>query len=190
MRAQPSPFKAANMAGISPGTIYNFLSGTSDSLSAGVMQKLAEAHGVTVDVILGGALEPIIYVTHRVGASGRMFDLADDEKGTMKLATPPGIPAGERLAAAILDGDGLHPIPTGWAVYFRQDQEHPLALVGSMAVVRYSGGGDRPVIRTVRRSAAAGLYTLQAFSGALIEDVEITACHRVMAFAAPAPAEK
>lgn len=53
------------------------------------------------------------------------------------------------------------------------------------AIVRFSGGGDRPLIRTIRRGTKAGLFTLQAFNGALLEDVEVLAAHRVVSFSQP-----
>ena len=110
--------------------------------------------------------------------------MVEDDEGLV-VARPPGVGPDEDVAAAIIDGDGLLPIPSGWLVFFRVQPEAPDGLVGKMAVVRYSGGGDRPVIRTIRRSTEAGMFTLQAFTGALVEDVEIVAAHRVISFAAP-----
>jgi hypothetical protein len=73
-------------------------------------------------------------------------------------------------------------------VFFEADTTVASDLVGALAVVRYSGGGDRPVIRTIRRGSEPGMFTLQAFSGALLENVEIRAAHRVVSFCEPSPA--
>ncbi|CAB4122687.1 hypothetical protein UFOVP32_53 [uncultured Caudovirales phage] len=179
-----SPYSAAKAAGFAPAAIYNFLSGTSDSLSSRVLEKLAAMANSSVDAILTGS-QPhgVIAITSRVGGSGKMFPVDEDEKLT--IARPPGVSANEEIAAAIVDGDGLHPIPSGWAVFYRVKPEPASALLGQMAVVRYSGGGERPVIRTIRRGGEPDTFSLQAFGGALIEDVEIVACHRVVAFSQP-----
>lgn len=178
-----TPHKAAKLAGVSPGTIYNFLSGVSDSLSSGVLRKLADATGSSVDAILTGAKPPqTVPVTHRIGALGRMFSVSDDE--TITLSYPPGVTDRGELSAAIVEGEGMHPIPSGWAVFFVDQPEAPETLIGEMAVVRFAGGGDRPVVRTIRRGPEQGLFNLQAFNGTLIEAVEIIAAHRVVSFSA------
>lgn len=179
-----SPFAAAKLAGISPGTIYNYLSGVSSSLSSGVLQKLATSTGNPVDAILtgDGPIMPI-RVAYRVGALGKMFPTDDDENLT--VSRPPGISSSEDVAAAIIEGDALLPIPSGWAVFFRLRPEPADTLVGQMAVVRFNGGGDKPYVRTIRRGSTAGLFTLQAFNGGVTEDVEVAAAHRIISFAKP-----
>lgn len=180
-----SPYSAAKKAGISPSAIYNFIAGTSDSLSSAVMVKLAQAHGATVDEILGGKSPAMVLVTHRIGASGRMYEV--DAAENLSAPVPPGAGQGDDLFAAIIDRDGLHPMPSGWAVYYRKAKDDPAALIGQLAVVRFQGGGERPVIRTIRRGSAPGLFTLQALSGALIEDVSIVSAHLVVSFSLPRP---
>jgi transcriptional regulator with XRE-family HTH domain len=178
-----SPFSAAKAAGISPGTIYNFLSGLSESLSTGVLEKLAKATNQPISSILTGeAPSAPIRVLYRVGAMGKMFP-TDDEYLTVER--PPGIPATEGVSAAVIEGDGLMPIPSGWYVFFRTDPQSPETLVNQMAVVRYNGGGDKPFVRTLRRGGVAGLFTLQTFSGSLVEDVEVVAAHQIISFAKP-----
>jgi hypothetical protein len=182
-----SAFAAAKKAEVSPGAIYNFLNGTSKSLSSLVLQKLADGHGTTVDDILTGGLshdDRSVIVSYRIGAGGSMFDIEDHEE-TVRLARPVGLSSELTLAAAVIDGDGLAPIPEGWAVFFEADTTRPEDLLGALAVVRWSGGGDRPVVRTIRKGSETGMYSLQAFSGALLENVEIRAAHRVVSFAEP-----
>ncbi|CAB5220215.1 HTH_XRE domain containing protein [uncultured Caudovirales phage] len=172
---------AARKAGVSPGAIYNFLAGTSESLSSNVLQKLAKATGNSVDAILtGSASRAIIPVTYRIGGSGRVFQI--DEGENISVKRPAGIAEGDGIAAAIIDGDSLLPIPAGWVVFFQTATEAPETLIGKMAVVRFSGGGDKPIVRTIRRGTKAGLFTLHAFNGAILEDVEIVAAHLVVSF--------
>ena len=176
-----TPHSAARKAGVSPGAIYNFLSGTSESLSSAVLQKLANATGNSVDAILTGSVRTaIIPVTFRIGGSGRVFAIDDGEEITVKR--PAGVADDDNISAAIIDGDSLLPIPSGWVVFFRTTSEAPEKLIGKMAVVRFSGGGDKPVVRTIRRGTSSGLFTLHAFNGGLLEDVEVVAAHAVVSF--------
>jgi len=183
-----TPNSAAKKAGVSVGSIYNFLDGRSQSLSSGVLLKLAQVVGDSVDALLTGVAPEAkshIYVTHRVGGRGEMFDVDDLSGDRLKVTRPPGIAADADVAAAVIEGQGLHPVPSGWVVFFESAARSPEMLLGQVAVVRYSGGGPRPVIRTIRRGSRAGTFTLQAFTGELLEDVEVTAAHRVISFAAP-----
>lgn len=93
---------------------------------------------------------------------------------------PEGVALPGGVSAALVDGDGLLPIPDGWTVYFKEEPADPASLVGKLATVRYSGGGDRPVVRNVQRSQHDGLYTLQALDGTLTEDVKIVAAHEIV----------
>jgi hypothetical protein len=97
--------------------------------------------------------------------------------------TPAGVALPDDVCAAVIDGDGLLPIPDGWTVFFRSQPAEPSTLVGKLATVRYSGGGDRPVVRTILRSQHDELFTLKALDGGLTEDVKIVAAHEVVSFA-------
>ena len=111
-----------------------------------------------------------------------MFAVDEDEGLT--VSAPPGVEAAG-VSAAVVDGDGLHPIPPNWTVFFESDACEPGLLIGKLAVVRWSGGGDRPVVRTLRRGSQPGTFTLQALNGTLIEDVEVVAAHKVVSLSAP-----
>lgn len=145
------------------------------------MERLAAAANSSVDSILTGNEQfHLIAVAYRVGAGGKMFGVDDDEK--LLVQKPAGLDGNEKVAAALIDGDALHPIPAGWSVFFRIDPEEPATMIGEMCVLRFLGGGDRPVVRTIRRGTQPGLFTLQAFNGTLTEDVEIVAAHRIVSF--------
>ncbi len=111
-----------------------------------------------------------------------MFDV--DESEGLSVTAPPGVNAAG-ICAAVVDGDGLHPIPPDWTVFFEEATSDPAQLVGKLAVVRWSGGGSRPVVRTIRRGSGQGLFSLQALSGSMTEDVEILAAHKVVSISAP-----
>lgn len=119
-----------------------------------------------------------IKITYRVGARGSMFICEDNLVAT----APDGVAVPGGVSAAVIDGDGLTPIPSGWVIYFRNEDSNPSALEGKLATVRYSGGGDRPVVRTILRSKFEGLWTLRAMDGSLTEDVQIVAAHEIVAF--------
>jgi hypothetical protein len=108
---------------------------------------------------------------------------AVDEGEALTIKAPPGVSG--NVAAALIDGDGLHPVPAGWAVVYEVEPADPYLLIGKVALVRWDGGGERPVVRTVRRGGPPGTFTLQAFNGSMTEDVEILAAHKVVCFSAP-----
>ena len=176
--------EAAKKAEISVSAIYNFLNGDTKSLSSTILNKLALAHNSSVDSILYGRSGNLntkpsrIAILYRVGARGSMFVCEDD-----LMAEPPaGVALPSDLSAAVIDGDGLLPIPDGWTVFFRNKPSDPSTLIGKLATVRYSGGGDRPVVRTIMGSQHDGLFSLRAMDGTITEDVKIVAAHEIVAF--------
>jgi plasmid maintenance system antidote protein VapI len=177
--------EAARKAEISVSAIYNFLNGDTKSLSSNVLSKLANAHNSSVDSILNGlpsvtnTAKQSIRVAYRVGARGSMF-LCEDK---LVATAPRGVELPSGVSAAVVDGDGLLPIPDGWTVFFRDQSSEPDTLVGKLATVRYAGGGERPVVRTILRSRQADLFTLKALDGTLTEDVKIMAAHEIVSFA-------
>jgi transcriptional regulator with XRE-family HTH domain len=177
--------EAARKAKISVSAIYNFLNGDTKSLSSTVLNKLAVTNNSSVDAILNGTtttnkFTPTkIKITYRVGARGSMF-LNEDK---LVAAAPAGVALPSDVSAAVVDGDGLAPIPDGWTIFFRSEATEADRLVGKLATVRYSGGGDRPVIRTILRSQFEGLHTLKAMDGTITEDVKIVAAHEIVSMA-------
>lgn len=179
--------EAAKRAEISVSAIYNFLNGDTKSLSSTVLTKLAAANNSSVDAILNGQKnldsdprsKHNVRILFRIGARGSMFVCEDK----LVAAAPQGVALPRGVIAAVVDGDGLMPIPDGWTVFFREEAAEPERLVGKLATVRFAGGGDRPVVRTILRSREAGLFTLKAMDGSLTEDVKIVAAHEIVSFA-------
>lgn len=190
---KPHPW--AQAAGMRSSALYNFLSGRTHSLNADSLQKLAKAANATVDEILSGKVDghapksrpkegvaptttsrgdvPLRWL---VGVYGKMFAM---EKA-MTVPRPVGVPPGVESVAARVDGDGLHPIPSGWIVFFEAAAKTPEEVIGKLCVVRVRGT-QQPLIREVRRGATPGLYTLLSWSASPLEEVEVVEAHPVLA---------
>lgn len=179
---RPHPW--ATQAGIRSSTLYNFLAGKSASLSSDTLQRLAKVANCSVDELLGGHAPAPVSTSHRVpvtalvGVYGRLF--AVDEE--MSIERPAGVPDGVEVMAARIDGDGLHPIPAGWYVFFEREPRPPAELLGKLAVVSVRGRSER-MVRQLQRGGTAGLYTLIAWSSAPNVDVEVEGAHAVLSIA-------
>jgi hypothetical protein len=184
-RMETNPNRLARDGKFSVSAIYNFLNGDTNSLSSTILQKIAKTTQQTVDSILTGTVSrafiPVLYI---VGAGGVLFPM--DETFVER---PPGVSTDDLVAARIDEG-GLHPLPSGWTVFYTAAANDPETLIGKLAVVRWSGGGERPVIRTIRRGSKPGAFTLHALDGKLTEDVTILAAHAVVAIADAKPVTK
>lgn len=179
---KPHPW--ATKAGIRSSTLYNYLAGKSASLSSDTLQRLAKAAGSTVDEVLGGKPPEVkkrptgVPVTALVGVYGRLFAMNETEQ----IERPVGVPEGVAVLAARIDGDGLHPIPSGWYVFYEEQPRSPNELVGKLAVAEVKGQPQR-LVRQLQKGSTAGLFTLVAWSSGPLADVEVTAAHAVLSIA-------
>lgn len=179
---KPHPW--ATKAGIRSSTLYNFLAGKSASLSSDTLQKLAKVAGCTVDELLEGKspakvnLPALVQVTALVGVYGRLFEV-DEVKS---IERPAGVPDGVEVLAARVDGDGLHPIPAGWHVFYEAKPRPPVELIGKLAVVAVEGRAER-MVRQLQKGSVAGLYTLIAWGSGPMTDIEVKAAHAVLSIA-------
>lgn len=177
---KPHPW--AQAAGLRSSTIYNFLSGKSLSLSSDTLERLAKAAGATVDEILSGEKtnnmsEAPVLVPYTVGVYGRLFSM----DRPMQVQRPAGVPAEVKVVAARIDGDGLHPVPDGWMVYFEAQPRDPESLVGKLCVVQVAGG--QRLIREIRRGQNPGLYTLLSWTASPMEQAQVQAAHLIISIA-------
>lgn len=179
---KPHPW--ATKAGIRSSTLYNFLAGTSASLSSDTLQRLATAAGATVDELLNGAAPakkaapataPVEAV---IGIFGRLFPVTEVDD----VPLPAGLPAGVAVTAARVDGDGLHPIPAGWVVFYEQEPRDASGLIGKLAIVSVRGQPQR-MVRQVQKGSTAGLFTLLAWGSGPMADVEVVEAHAVLSIA-------
>lgn len=170
----------ATAAGLRSSTLYNFLSGKSQSLSSESLERLAQAAGATVDEILSGettakvVAQGTVWMRYTVGVFGRLFAM----DSPTQIARPSGVPQDVDVIAARIDGDGLHPIPNGWTVFYEALERDPETLVGKLCVVKTPTAPLQ--IREIRRGTQRGLYTLLAWSASPVEDVQVTAAHLVI----------
>ena len=174
--------EAAKKADITVSSIYNFLNGDTKSLRSDTLAKLAKAYCCRVDDILNGCgpnSTPSVAVIYRVGAKGRLFPCEDN----LLAIAPPAISLPLDIRAALIDGDGLLPIPDQWTVFFRTEAASVEKLSGKLACVRFRGGGDKLVIRKIIASNGADYHSLVSMDGKVTEDVEIVLGHEVIAFA-------
>lgn len=187
---KPHPW--AKAAGLRSSTLYNFIAGRSHSLTYDSLQRLAKAAGVSVDELLGGSKsapqarkkeatapsptsEGKVAVEYVVGVYGKLYDMDK----AVEAPRPVGIPPGVEAIGARVDGDGLHPIPSDWLVFFDAVAKPPDAVVGKLCVVRMRGG-QQMMIREIRRGATPGLFTLLSWSASPMENVEVVEAHPVL----------
>lgn len=172
-----NPHALAQKANIRPSTLYNFLSGVSETLSVPVIEKIAAVTGASVDVLLGKApmAGGAIPVEWEIGNLGRLYP--DDRN--LQLDRPPGLDPADDIVAAITHDEVLRPMPGEWNVLFRRQPEDPEQLLGKLCVVR-TPGHSGPLVRELRRGSRRGLYTLNFWSSAPMEDVEVLAAHRIV----------
>jgi transcriptional regulator with XRE-family HTH domain len=186
---KPHPW--AKAAGLRSSTIYNFIAGRSHSLTYDSLQRLARAAGVSVDELVGGRAAPqarkkdvsasqttgkgAVALRWLVGIYGRLFPM--DENVTVDR--PVGLPQGVDAVAARIDGDGLHPIPADWLLFFSAEAKPPDELLGKLCVVRVRGA-TQPLVREIRRGSTAGLFTLLSWGAAPMENVEVVEAHPVL----------
>ena len=180
---KPHPW--AKKAGIRSSTLYNYLSGVSENLTADTLQKLAKAAGSSVDELLGNSpslpkpiATQLVRVDAVVGIYGRMFNVEGEEF----VQRPVGLPSDIEVVAARIDKDGLHPVPGGWTMFYEKNPRNPEELIGKLAVVTVAPQMQR-LVREIHRGTRAGLYTLTAWNAAILTDVEIADAHVVVSIA-------
>lgn len=140
--------------------------------------KLASAAGVTTDELLGVAKEvaPIgtmVPIKGRIGASARLYL----EAGLGKVAVPWVF--GGKLDAAVIDGDAMSPIRSGWVVVFESDECEPQLAIGKLAVVRVAGRSHK-IVREIILGSQRDLYTLIGWACAPMQDVELDSVQLVV----------
>jgi hypothetical protein len=149
-------------------------------LSRESLERLAKAAGATVDEILSGETQAktappdTVWMRFTVGVFGRLFAMDSPSE----VVRPAGVPLDVEVVAARVDGDGLHPIPSGWTVFYEAKERDPELVVGKLCVVKLTNGALH--IRELRRGTQRGLYTLLAWGASPMEDVQITAAHLVI----------
>ena len=143
--------------------------------STALLAKVAAAEGVTIADIMAYAHDPEhVPVSHVVISGGRIVV----GNSTVKVARPQTIDPSLELDACEVAGDGMHPVPAGWIVFFATIPRPAAELVGQLCVVRVRGDQDA-VVATVRAGRAADVFDLEPWHGSVRQGVQILAAHRV-----------
>lgn len=173
----------ARKAGITPSALYNFLGGSSKSLSHDVLVKLAAAANARVDDLIGAAPNEQpggahIIVRHQIGFGGQMFELSGER--VLTVQRPAFLPPGAAVTAAVVPTDALMPLPSEWTVFYEEHVTDPEQLIGQLCIVRLGPDRPFPLLREIERGHEPGRYTLRFWSAATIQDAEVVAAHRVL----------
>jgi len=183
---RPHPW--CKQAGVRSSTLYNFLAGTTQHLSSQTLIKLAKAAGVTIDELLGigkkvVAIGTSVVVTGRVGAGARIYP--ENDLGNVMVPWA----FSTTLDAAIIDGDSLYPVRSGWIVVYESDSSDPRKALGKLAVVTVSGRPQK-MVREVLAGSQRDLYTLIGWSSAPIQDIQLDSVQLVVSIMQPLASTK
>jgi repressor LexA len=81
-------------------------------------------------------------------------------------------PDSEDVVAVKARGESMEPVyRDGYLLYFRRDGRHPDELVGEDCIIQVRGGPA--YVKTLRRGSEPGRFTLEAYGGPAIENVEV-----------------
>lgn len=138
-------------------------------------ERYARALKVSPAYLLTGEGSPdqkqMVPMVGYVGA-GQEINLIDDhEKGAALdfVEAPPEPSPG--LVAVTVRGDSMYPVYFEDDILYYDRHVDPETLVGRRCVAKTQDG--RILIKTLRRGAEAGLYSLESTNAALIEDVTL-----------------
>jgi len=187
------PATWARQAGVSEGTLRNFLAGRSDSLSQATLEKLAAARGVSAAALITG--EPSPEVASKIdlpqdvevhgtvaGAIAGAFQL---DTGTVvdRVHRPPGLLGAAGLYALYVRGDSMAPkFEEGDLIYIHP---HRPPAPGCYVVVQIQAGANLPIeayIKRLARRTASKLILEQINPLATIEipAKHVVAVHRIL----------
>ena len=172
----------AKRAGFSPSAIYNLTAGRAAAPSTALLSKIAAAEGVTIAEIMAHANDPErVPVSHLVIAGGRV--VVGNSKVT--VPRPKTIEPSLELDACEIAGDGLHPVPAGWLVFYATHPQPADQLVDRLCVVRTRSAHDA-LIATIREGRDPGTFDLEPWHGAPLRNQSVIAAHRVVSLQPPA----
>ncbi len=102
-----------------------------------------------------------------VGAAQEVYQF--DEDGAGWVDAPPGAPYD--VEAVEVRGDSMLPLYKSGAILYYSKMLPPETMLGEQCVVRLADG--RVLVKTLRRGAERGLYTLISLNAPDIEDVAV-----------------
>lgn len=176
--------RLARLAKFPPSAIYNLKSRRTQSPSTTLLQKIATATGCSVsDILAYGEERPAVVSRYAIVSGGRMLS-----SSAINVPFPPTVDPTMELDCAIVAGDGLHPVPAGWRVFFKSRPGAASDLIGELCVVR-GRDTDAAVIGYLRPGARPNTYDVQPWHGPVIPAVTVLAAHRVISLQPPEKSE-
>lgn len=172
-------------AGLSEGTLRNFLKGVSGEIGTANLELLANAAGVMVGDILNASSPPQVPVLGKAGAGDEVIPLDDlplcdgfseHDKQDMNcefVDAPPGTYEPHMIALRVV-GDSMEPyVEDGELVFYSKCRRSGFNdLIGRKVVAKLKDG--RCYIKTLQRGYDYGKYNLHSVnSSKLIENVEL-----------------
>jgi phage repressor protein C with HTH and peptisase S24 domain len=170
----------AGLAGVSEGTIRNFLKGGehgSDSMSDRVYSLLANAIGETVPALQGEevaqarASDETVPVRSFIGAGDEIVVLQPDGEPIDWTAAPPGMEGAE---ATQVRGRSMIPLyHEGDLLFHNRQGLDPSHYIGEVVALQVKGG--KRFVKLLQRGSRRGRYTLVSVNPAFppMEDQQI-----------------
>lgn len=174
LRLKLSQEQLAERAGTSKGYISDLESGKRPVPPGPMLQRLADALGVTTRQLFTGAsssdMGGVVPLVGYVGAGAEAHFYASVDEGLGEVKAPPN--ANKNTVAARVRGESLGPLLHGWLVYF-DDRREPVTpdQIGELCVVGLPDG--RVVVKKLQPSRTAGLYHLLSNADAPMLDQEV-----------------
>lgn len=149
-------------------------------ISAGELQTMEEFFGASppreTDLIeIDGARAPSVGVVGYAGAGAEAHFYNVPEGNLDRIPAPPG--SSHETRAIQIMGDSLGKPFDRWYAYYRDHRDDPEPFIGELCVVGLAD--DRVLIKTIKRSRAQGMYTLESAFGEVIQNVRIKWAARV-----------
>lgn len=169
-------FASAAEAAVALGVPYPTYAGHENG-SSGFRAKSGELYArrfrVSFDWLMNGKGhmqaqgERQVRLAGYVGAAQEVYQF--DEDGAGWVDAPPGTPYD--VEAVEVRGDSMLPLYKSGAILYYSKMLPPEQMLGELCVVRLEDG--RNLVKTIRRGAERGLYTLISLNAPDIEDVAI-----------------
>lgn len=163
---------ASRAAGLSEDAIRNIRRASTDESRVGTqtttLMKLAPILGTSVNWLLTGIdAEMTVKLAGFVGAGQEVYQF--DEDGAGYVDAPPGAVTGTE--AVEVRGGSMLPLYEDGTILYYSRQLPPTEMVGKRCIVRLED--DRTLVKTLRRGAERGLFTLVSLNAPDIEDVGV-----------------
>lgn len=157
-------------AGLSEGTLRNFLAGKSDSLSDRSYELLAEAANTPVAVLRGDSPpNRLVRITSRIGAGEQVFPI-DGDAVLGAVEAPAGVKASEAFE---VDGDSMRPLYGPRDLLFPRQPRPPQELLGRIVAAQIRNGPR--VVKQLARGSRKNRWNLVSVNPAhpVLEDCDL-----------------